>query len=358
MKKTIITSTGFFNTGSSAITHLLSEIDGVENVTGVYEIRLLYDPDCISDLEYNLIDNPHRQNSGYALLRFKDYIDFNSNKLFNHHYERICKGNFRKISYDYIEEITDFRYQGVSHLDVLRKGRAFYFFYRCYRKLARFLLTRLNFPYVKETIMTPQMLFAPTYKRDVFYTATKKFVNKIIGFLNENNHDYIMIDQFVPASNIERYTNYIPNNYNIKVFVVDRDPRDLYVICKKMKLGKTIPCDNPYDFCRWFNWTRGQSVANDDPDCVMRVMFEDLIYEYEKTREKILEFCQLEDRTGRKKGTIFKPELSINNTQTWYRYPDTFEDVKIIENLLGDFCYNFDQYSIKPDFKKGKMFDC
>lgn len=358
MKKTIITSTGFFNTGSSAITHLLSEIDGVENVTGVYEIRLLYDPDCISDLEYNLIETPHRQNSGYALLRFKDYIDFNTNKLFNHHYERICNGNFRKISYDYIEEITDFRYHGASHLDVLRKGYFFYFIYRCYRKLAKFIINRLHISFIKTTIMTPQVLFAPTYEKEVFLSATKKYVGKIIEYMNKGNHNYIMIDQFLPASNIERYVQYIPEDYDLKVFIVDRDPRDLYVICKKMKLGKTIPCDDPFEFCKWFKWTRGQGQVHKDPDCVMRIQFEDLIYNYEKTREKIIEFCKLDDKTRVKKRSIFDPDISINNTQTWKRYPDTLKEVKIIEDMLGDFCYDFNQYSIKPDYKKGKMFDC
>lgn len=71
-QKLLITTTGFFNTGSSAITHILSEFDGVDNTGGVYEMRLLFDPDCISDLEYNLIDNPHRQNTSFALKKIQE----------------------------------------------------------------------------------------------------------------------------------------------------------------------------------------------------------------------------------------------------------------------------------------------
>ena len=70
-KRLLITPTGYFNTGSSAITHMLTEIEGVENSSGVYEMRILFDPDCISDLEYNLIENPHRQNTSFALQRFQ-----------------------------------------------------------------------------------------------------------------------------------------------------------------------------------------------------------------------------------------------------------------------------------------------
>ena len=53
-KKLIITTTGFYNTGSSAITHMLSEFDGIDNKSGVYEMRFIYDPDCISDLKVNV----------------------------------------------------------------------------------------------------------------------------------------------------------------------------------------------------------------------------------------------------------------------------------------------------------------
>ena len=99
----IIIPTGFYNTGSSAITHLLMEVEGVKDADSTYEIRILFDPDTIRDLEYHLVEMPHRQYTSYAIKRFKKWIDFNSNPLCNHHYEKLCKGQFRKISYEYIK---------------------------------------------------------------------------------------------------------------------------------------------------------------------------------------------------------------------------------------------------------------
>lgn len=93
-KKILIIPTGFYNTGSSVVTNILEEIDGIATFEGVNEWRILYDPDCVRDLEYHLLENPHRQNTAYAMKRFKKYIDFNSNRLFNHHYEKICNGKF------------------------------------------------------------------------------------------------------------------------------------------------------------------------------------------------------------------------------------------------------------------------
>ena len=40
-----------------------------------YEFRFVQDPDGISDLEYNLVENHNRHNSGHALKRFKKLVD-------------------------------------------------------------------------------------------------------------------------------------------------------------------------------------------------------------------------------------------------------------------------------------------
>ena len=75
-KRLLITPTGYFNTGSSAITHMLTEIEGVENSSGVYEMRILFDPDCISDLEYNLIENPHRTKYKFCVTEIQKIYRF------------------------------------------------------------------------------------------------------------------------------------------------------------------------------------------------------------------------------------------------------------------------------------------
>ena len=61
--------TGSYGTGSSAVADLIKEFDNVSCVDRT-EIRILYDPDGISDLEYNLIENPNRHNTSHAIKRF------------------------------------------------------------------------------------------------------------------------------------------------------------------------------------------------------------------------------------------------------------------------------------------------
>ncbi|MBF1106621.1 MAG: hypothetical protein HXL52_06645, partial [Solobacterium sp.] len=52
----IISCASYYGTGSSAITDFLSEFDNICSMTN-YEFRFVQDPDGISDLEYNLVEN-------------------------------------------------------------------------------------------------------------------------------------------------------------------------------------------------------------------------------------------------------------------------------------------------------------
>ena len=68
-----LTCASYYGTGSSAVTDLISEYDGVDNLTD-YEFRFLHDPYGVRDLQYYLIDNPNRHNSGFGLKKFIKYF--------------------------------------------------------------------------------------------------------------------------------------------------------------------------------------------------------------------------------------------------------------------------------------------
>lgn len=358
MVKKLITTTGCFNTGSSAITHLISEMDGVCCPSGTYEIRLLYDPDGISDLEYNLIENPHRQNTCNAIGRFKKYIEFNSNRLTNHHYEQLCHGHFREISYDYVREISGFSFLACSHIDNYNRGYLYWVVNRVYKKIVSLLFNRIPPRFLSSSILGSKKLYAGSFDKNKFLEATRRYMGQILSYINYSGSDLVMLDQLLPPTNIRRYARYLPLDYELKTFIVERDPRDLYVTCKYLIKTDAIPCQNPEIFCKWFLWTRNQTFLQPDSDVIMRVQFEDMIYDYENTRKKIIQFCGIEGRGCSKKQTIFDPLLSINNTQVWYRYPQSLKEVAYIQEHLKDYCYDFDSNEMKPNFKEGKMFDC
>ena len=68
MKK--ISCVGYHATGSGAVDDFLREFDNIQTAEYGIECRFLQDPDGISDLEHQLIENYHRLNSGFALKRF------------------------------------------------------------------------------------------------------------------------------------------------------------------------------------------------------------------------------------------------------------------------------------------------
>lgn len=357
-KMKIITTTGFFNTGSSAITHILKEIESVYVPDNLYEMRLLYDPDCISDLEYNLVENAHRQNSSHALKRFKKYIDFNSNNLLNHHYNKMFRNDFKNISYKYIANLTKFNYYGFSHIDKYDKGKMFWFLDRIYIKIIKTLFLNKRRPkFIKPTLLSSKTLqYGTIYEKKEFYNVTKNYIGELFSLI-KNNNEFIAIDQLVPATNVDRYLNYIPDDYQTKVFIVDRDPRDLFVTFKYFNKEKGIPCKKVEDFCEWFALTREQAAKQYDSNKVMRVQFEDLVYDYEKVRKNILTFVGIDTKYVAT-FKCFNPDKSINNTQVWYRYPQAKKEIEYIESNLSDYLFDFEKFTKKPNFKKGNMFDC
>ena len=66
----VITCASYHGTGSSALTDLITEYDGVKSL-GDYEFPFAYSTDGLSDLEYHLVEFQDRHSSGHALKRFE-----------------------------------------------------------------------------------------------------------------------------------------------------------------------------------------------------------------------------------------------------------------------------------------------
>lgn len=357
----IVTSTGFSNTGSSAITHILSEFSLVQNSGKTTEFRLLYDADCICDLEYNLITNPHRHNTSNAIKRFKKFVDFNTNPLLNHHYEKIFNNQFKKLSYEYINDICDLIYKGMYFGDVYNRGKLFWFVNRCYQKVITYVCKFRKLLSILPLNIVPknELCYAGTFSEKKFLQATKKYIKNLLEVANGKNVKYTLIDQFFPPSNVDHYFRFIPDDEECKVFIVQRDPRDLYCIAKCFLNNRIIPTESAEVFCDWFLWTRGQAVKSKDKDRVMYIQFEDLVYKYEQTRKKICKFVGIDINSECKQKSNFDPLKSINNTQTFIRFKDKVDskEIEYIEKKLGKYCYNFPKDGVQPDFSKLNMYN-
>ncbi len=334
----IITTTGFYGTGSSAITDLMSEYENVM-CKGDLEIRIAHDPYGISDLEYNLIENANRHNSSNALKKFKKMIDRLHGTFLSKTYENYFNGKLRTYSDEYIRKLVQFEYYGKWHYDIIERGNLFFILSRSYNKA--FVLLKKLFHVSNEVshslLPKDEMAYATIADEAAFLEATRDYFDRLIAEINPLEKEFVMLDQLVPPSNIARYERYFSNLFTI---VVDRDPRDIYLLEKCCWKGHIIPYYEIDKFCQWYIWTREQYERSEKGHS-LRIQFEDLIYKYEETVKNIEDFLGISSSLHLKERSKLIPEMSMKNTCLWERYKGYENDMRIIEKRLGNYCYDY-----------------
>ena len=187
-------------------------------------------------------------------------------------------------------------------------------------------------------LLRNEYTYVPYADKELFYKKTKEYTDKLFEAANTEKKDFLMFDQLVPPSNTEKYLKYFNNLF---IFSIDRDPRDIYLLEKYVYKGGVVPVENVEDFCSWYKITREhKQFEHDDPNRVMRLYFEDLIYHYDETVKNICSFIGLDPSFHVAPKTKLIPERSIVNTQIWKRYPEMNDNIKYIEQHLAMFCYN------------------
>lgn len=330
-----ISCASYYGSGSSAITDLVSEYSDVYSFTDE-EFRFLHDPNGIGDLEYNLVENFNRHNSGRAIKKYKELVDFYRGNFFNKKYEKYFHGNWKKCSYQYLDELIDFSYHGWWLYDLLDRGKLFYFYKRIPNKLLKATIWR-NKPERTLNNMKKEVTYCSHPSERKFLEATTKYINNLFSSIVKTNKR-VMVDQIVPSTNIKRYSRYFDD---IQVIIVDRDPRDIYILEKYVWKDGVIPKD-PVTFCKWFNYTRNnRNLELKENNNVYYIQFEDLIYNYDFTVKKIENWLHLLPKHHVNQYRFFKPDISKKNTQTWKKYPNENENIKYIENKLSIYLYNY-----------------
>lgn len=331
-----ITCASYYGTGSSAVTDLINECDNVHNM-GDYEFRFIQDPDGIRDLEYNLVENNHRHNSGYALRRYWNNVKFLSGSKIIKKYNRFFGDQWQKLSKKYVDDLTDIAYKGSWHQELRDKGKVAYFLERLINKIAHGIF-RINRDKNIQLFLRNNIEFG-TFPQDKFYDITIRYIEDLFTIANFDNKEFIMADQLVPASNTMQYLKYFND---IKVVCVDRDPRDLFILEKEVWKGTIIP-KKVEDFCKWLKVTRAhRKYEQDNPKLIMRINFEQLIYHYDLYAPQILSFCGLTPEHHVLPKTLLIPEVSIKNTQLYKKYGKYNKDISVIEQELEEYLFDFD----------------
>lgn len=330
-----ISCASYYGSGSSAITDFVSEYNSVYSFTDE-EFRFVQDPDGVSDLEYNLVENFNRHNSGHAIKRYRKLVDFYCGNLFGKKYEKFFGKNWRKYSDQYINELTDFTYNGWWQYDLLDKGDFYYFRKRIINKIFKMTIWR-NQPERSLNTMKHEITYCAHPSEKKFLDCTRRYIENLFGS-SCGDAQVLMVDQIVPPTNLKRYLRYFND---IKVVIVDRDPRDIFVLEKYVWRDGVIPTDVD-NFCKWFIYTREHRKKDTlNVEKVMFVRFEDMVYNYDETTREIAEWLELSEKDHLYKYKYFNPERSIKNTQTWKKIDCDQHEIAYIEKELKEYLYDF-----------------
>lgn len=328
----LISCAGYYGSGSSALTDLVSEYKDVKNLTD-YEFRFVHDTDGIMDLEYHLVMNPNRHNSGHALKRFWRLSQFNAGNRIDKRYTAFLGDEYIKLTTEYVDALTDLKFPGHWFMDLYERGKIYYYYKSLEGKVANLL--HLGGHYNK---MPGEYTFCSYPGEEKFLTLTRKYISGIINAANPENAEYLMMDQLVPSSNLGRCLRYFDDN--IRVVIVDRDPRDIYVMNKTVWHDGIVP-SNPEDFCKWYSFThncaKGQTL---DEKRVLKVQFEDIVYRYSETVRRVEQFIGLTSEKHIKPFAGMNPKRSVHNTWLFKNYVEK-EEIKYIEEHLAEYLYDF-----------------
>ena len=341
MKK--IACCGYHATGSGVISDLLREMNNVACPKYGAEIRLLHDSDCISDLEYHLVTDPHRLSSGLAIKRFQNYCKEQTRMEY-----KIFGNMWMELVNEFANSLIIHSYKGwidsdLQFMSAWKKRIVF-----CKKALFFLLRQRPISELVPKKWQRPRWFdYYPEYEtyysrlsEESFIAKTKSFVEKLCSVINPEGKEYVLLDQFASAHNPMRDLRYVDD---MKIIIVDRDPRDLYIHHMVHK-DHVLPKD-PKKFAIQYRLMR-QVLAPEDSQKILRISYEDMIFHYEEMVQKVLDFLGIDKSHHVSVKQYFKPGVSINGTQLWrHCVKDYTEAVKIIQEELPDMLYEFPESS-------------
>lgn len=326
---------GFSGTGSSTVCDYLKEFDEMD-VLDAQEFYLPYLPDGLQDLRYHLHEGGMRDyNCRIALKRYLDLCHGSEGRS----YQQNTHGRFREMTDQYIADLVQIEYIGRY-----RNTRGMRdFVNRVYKKLGIYkLISTMEKKCGHELCIYPLQEIAISIYPENFAERTKKYVRDILDAMGREKGKSVVLDQPFSGNDPVAAFSFFDNP---KAIVLDRDPRDIYVLMKDFwRSGgfRAIPADNPKDYCVFHRKLReNMPYKKPDPN-ILCVQFEDLIYRYDETTKTIKTFVGLENAQRKRKS--FYPERSVNNTQVYKRYPQWQDDIRYIERELKEYLYPFEEF--------------
>lgn len=346
MKNKIVVPTGYMGSGSSAVTDILSEIEGYSSNNGSYEFVFLHCPNGVFDLEDKLLIGNNSLRSDEAIHCFLCCMDDLYSKKF------FWPGNYKKVI---SKNFPEFCRQFIAGFGARKMNDTFWYYQEnpigkmYFQWMFKIVIEKFSLQKIllKSPLQYENMIIAyPT--SDEFYVAAKQFLNNIFNSLGYKKHN-LVLDQLLLPHNLYRIDHYFDDE--LYAIVVDRDPRDVFVLNKYFwpAQGSSVPYPKDSElFCKVYKKIRKSEKFVQD-NRILRIHFEDLIFNYNDTLKKIYSFLGVtEKQHAKRKGTIFNPKISIHNTQLYLDSELYDSETKKMQIELQEYLYKF------PDIQREK----
>lgn len=330
---------GFGETGSGAVLDYLKEFDSI-TVKDDLEFTYLANVDGLLYLEQALM-NPYGR-TAHSIWGFKRFLDMVDRMKSYYKGHGLSEDAFKKSAKEFVDSITMVKwfwsYKSYSY-------HSFYFFHHFVMSK---IVPRMERKTGHRAKCWPLQIVRFSIRPDNFYEAAKKHIDELLREMGVDQDSKVVLDQPFGANNPQACFPFFNEPYAI---IVDRDPRDLYVSGKTKLMGqwRFFPIEKVEDFIIYYKALRFKQPYQENDSRILRVRFEDLVYEYDKTTTAIRTFLKLPDNPH--PHSFFDPSMSIANTQVFKRYPSFMDDIKKIEEALPEYLFDYSNYP-EPDFTK------
>lgn len=327
----VISTCGYGYTGASAVLDFLRGYDSVQILKSV-EFQMLHQADGILDLKYYLVENRERIACNTAIKRFKRLQKTGTLAL---RLRKLMGDDFDRLTNEYIGDIIQVTWLGRSNYDPSdisneSKYGIIRFVHRAITFACRRLKIKFRFPRYKEryfSIMTEQQ----------FDELTKNYIEKLMSGLNIDMTRDVALDMLFSATNPRKGTEFFDN---AKTIIVDRDPRDIFIVSQRTDEEYSfMPWDTGENFVKYYRLLRENTVMDEN---VLVVRYEDLIYDYWNTTQRIMDYLGYTERPNNE-FKYFNPDISVKYTNLKETAAYS-EEIKYIEEHLPEYLYEFKPY--------------
>lgn len=351
--------TGYVGTGSSAVVDLLKEFDccGVTFGEREYEHIPFYADNGLFDLGAILMNVNSSIRSDTAISSFIERMEWLNNHNFGWFgsYKWLVGNQFEKAVQEFVEEIS-VPIQGVTYSHY--KKVKFSLFKVFLQLAAKIVYNRPVTKWGRTYVYDKKQMYFSMPTQEEFTKAAKKFVNAYFEMCAEPGKQIMLYDHLLWPQQAKLVDDYFEDNF--KLIVVMRDARDLYNLNKnywyKPPLGNGSPLfpTTPDGFADYWKRVREIEKINVNPNKVLQIQFEDLIYNYDQTVQQIIDFLGLSVGQHVHKKKYFDPARSIKNTQTYLVNEEWEREARAIKENIPQYTFDF-PYSINTSISE--MFD-